>query len=239
MLNTSATLANNVPTADRRRSTSLGNTFSLDLIGPRARGGRHAEDRGHRERHAPPDRRPRRLDPGASRSAITVSGTQLFSIRGGAIFSINQATGFKLQSFSVTGFKVGDNDDDTPPPTHAEAAAADRRRRAHRRARRVLEPVGKFIDVVFTDRSGTGLRTESILDAAPEFELTVNGVAIARRLRHAGRRRGQAAARTATSSRSIPPLGLVQVRFLPGSLLGQLRHHARHERQPDRGPSSS
>ena len=137
MLNTSATTVN-IPTGaddvdQHRRQHVLAGPHR-----PRARSGRHAEDRGHRERHAPPDRRPRHLDPGRHdrhhrrrHRAVQHPRRRDLLDQPGDGLQAPELLGHRLQGRRQRRRHAAGDD--------AEAAAADGRRRAHRRARRVLE----------------------------------------------------------------------------------------------------
>ena len=202
---------------------------------PRARSRRHAEDRGHRERHAPPDRRPRRLDPGGhdrhhrrrhravQRSAAARSSRS--TRRRASSSRASRSPASRSAATPTTRRRAT-----TPrsrcrrPPTSCAPASASRPR-----------SVGKFIDIVFTDRSGDGIRVESIIDAGPGVRADGQRRRDRGRLRHAGGRRGQAGHVPLRRSPSIPPLGPRAGPLPAGLVLGQLGHRARHQREPHRG----
>jgi len=135
--------------------------------------------------------------------AVTVSGTHVFSINGSAAFTIGGAGGFHLSSFKVNGFSIFGQSlgsaTGAPPilfPTASVALdalslgltpddlGAIGGKDADKLAGNVLGPTAlgvlntrHWVDVVYTDKNGSGLKDSSILDATPEFEFLIDGAA--------------------------------------------------------------
>ena len=118
---------------------------------------------------------------------IVVNGENLFEIGGTALFEINALTGFRMQSFKVSGFKIlGDEGIAAPAPTPVDAGGtapapglpptADLASPLNggKIVRQTFNGQG-HIDVQFNDRSGSGLKTPTIIDPEQEFDVYVNG----------------------------------------------------------------
>src|SRR3954454_2008894 len=73
------------------------------------------------------------------------------------------------------------------------------------------------IDVRFNDRSGTGIKESSILDAAAEFEVLVNGTAAGLTFLTPTRVSGNTFRYAFTGTLPTTATGIVTVRFLPNS----------------------
>ena len=156
---------------------------------------------------------------GASIS-VTVGGTEVVSLQGAASFSISPVNGFRLSTFKVDGFELFGVGLDAPsgygakpalPPT---ADLADPFNGKTLTASQ-LNSLG-HIDVQFNDRSGTGIKESSILDAAPELEVLVNGAAPSGVTFLTPTRVSGNTYRYAFTG-SFSGTGIVTVRFLPNS----------------------
>ncbi len=112
--------------------------------------------------------------------AVTVSGQEVFAIQGAASFSISPITGFRLSTFKVDGFSVfGEVGLGAPANSGAQPAkppTADLSDPFNGKTLTTsqLNTLG-HIDVLFTDRSGTGIKEASIIDGPAEFEVLLNG----------------------------------------------------------------
>ncbi len=122
---------------------------------------------------------------------VKVAGTEVFAISGTALFSISPLTGFRMQSFKVTGFSIlggiGLPVPTAPTPTGTNGTPATGLLPTADLASpfnggKVVASdlsLNKYIDVQFTDRSGNGLKESTILDVEQEFDILVGGAPLA------------------------------------------------------------
>ncbi|HXG49304.1 MAG TPA: hypothetical protein VNO52_16895, partial [Methylomirabilota bacterium] len=108
-----------------------------------------------------------------------------FSIGGNAIFTIGGAEGFRLQNIQVNNFSIfgqgaglGGSSGTAPPPIRFLTADLAEPYSGLIRDRAELNARG-YIDVVFEDPNGRGIKESTIVDAAPEFTVLVNGQPLA------------------------------------------------------------
>ncbi|PYQ02014.1 MAG: hypothetical protein DMF83_24450, partial [Acidobacteria bacterium] len=124
---------------------------------------------------------------------VTVDNKKVFTIKGSAAFTMGSAGGFRLKTFSVSDFSIfdqtagpvtsatGANGATTTPTAFPTADLAGPFNGAVVVASDFLppappsQPTRPYIDVRFNDPNGVGLREASILDDAPELELSFNG----------------------------------------------------------------
>ena len=179
---------------------------------------------------------------GASVKVAKIDGVWAFELGGAASFTISPTNGFRLQSFKVDGFKifgVGLGSTGSAPtlfPTARLSLFEDALDDALQAGAQVLTTealsgrlasdggvMKPYLDVVFEDRGETpvgfdaGAPRNSIIDADPEFELLIDGVA------PVGLTVGATPVLVAPNTYRyflngvIPPAGVVSVQFLANS----------------------
>ncbi len=147
---------------------------------------------------------------------VQLGGTNIASLRGYASFTMAATTGFRLNSFKVEDFALFPSaaaaiGDVTPPTLFPTADLVSPVKGA------VLAAPPASITVVFNDVNQAGLNATSILDAAPEFTLLVNGAASSVTVNGQPTLVSGNTYRYAITSGVLPANGLVTVRFLAGA----------------------